>query len=160
MTSESLDTMRATSTLLCFSRMAMHSQPEVTTPRVVCSTSGRTKNLAFTATTTSSAVSPVSLSVSRVDFCWLGMMTSTAMSGMLYVQKEQVYWLVTIILCHAWGSLKMVWPSVLGLGTPSSRSGTRNRWRKRRRRRRRLKRQRRMRIELPEVDAEALVQEE
>ena len=49
--------------------------------RVACLTSGQTRSWPCTATTTSSAASPVSPSPSRGAFCWRDTMTLIAMSG-------------------------------------------------------------------------------
>ena len=77
-------------TLFSFSRMDMRLRLEATTRRAGCSTSGLTRSWRCTATTTSSAASPVSPSARAVVFFWPVTMTSTVTSGMLWEQREQV----------------------------------------------------------------------
>ena len=73
-----------------FSRMDMRLRLEATTRRAGCSTSGLTRSWRCTATTTSSAASPVSPSASLDVCCSLDMMTSTVMSGTRSEQRELV----------------------------------------------------------------------
>ena len=129
-----------------FSRTDMLLQREVMTRPAECSTSGPTRSWPCTATTTSSAASPVSPSASLDACCLPDTMTSTVMFGTPSEQREQVrslqhclgfqliqfylfqvYWLGMITEFHVWASQRTEWLFVLDLGIHFSRFGTKSR---------------------------------